>query len=439
MPNFQPGKKKKRKSGGSLFDRLVSTPTANVFNALDNKKTAGSLAEAIEKQAAVQKAQALQKSGIATDPFTALQQQLFGAANTIDVAATPLEQLKQIAQSQVAAQYDPQIKALMGQTAVHSNRARRNEKTARDMYGAAAKDYLSQLPDITAQYAAEDADTNARYDQAQQQMNAEYQKNAGAQDAVLKHLGITAAAPDASQQSKDDQAYFQNQSELDQQNALNALAQQQGAQTDYTRNLGNNARMAGENTAQGIESDLQDYLTQSDAQLSGLQSGKANAISALLAQLQQQDAQRVQTQQQQQFDNMMKLYNFQLDATKAANSSAGGSGGGFGAGQGLSGITSGLQGANNYLASVYPDQPILASHLMSQLNDVLSNKDVVNGKFVLDPGNPSLGQSPKYSDVGQEYMMDLLKRQFEQQGGQYNTGDLNATMNALLAYLGKLR
>jgi hypothetical protein len=50
-----------------------------------------------------------------------------------------------------------------------------------------------------------------------------------------------------------------------------------------------------------------------------------------------------------------------------------------------------------------------------------------------------MGKAPKYSDVGQEYMMDLLRREFEKEQGRYGTGDINATMAALQAYLGKLR
>jgi hypothetical protein len=432
-PQVPKSKKKgsKKKSSSSIFNLPVS---------LGQPATqASSLAEAIERQAANQKLQAQQKSGlVSTDPFQLLQQQLFGAANNINVAATPLDQLRQLAQQQVAAQYDPQISALRSDAQVHSKRGAQSAKTARDMYGALAKDTLSQLPGLTEQFKAEDDATNQRYDQAQQQMQGEYDQQAAQQDAVLKRLGVQAASQDASQQSKDDQAYFQNQSEMDQQNAQTALQQQQEAQSDYTQNLGNNAKMAGENTAQDIMGQLQDYLLQNGDQQQSLNASKTSAVAALLAQLQQQDAQRVQTQSQQQFDNMMKLYQYQLDATKA-DSSLSGAASGFGAGTGSSGLTTGLTGAQNYLASQYPDQPILAKNLMEQLNNVLSNKDVVNGKFQLTPGDPSMGKSPTYSDVGQQYMEDLLRSQFAKQGGRYSTGDINSTIAALEAYLGKLR
>lgn len=429
FPGDKKSKKKKSSSsgggGGGLLSSLVPS---------------GSLAEAVEKQAAIQKGQAQQKSGLTStgDPFQMLQDQLFNAVNSINVAPTPLEQLRQMATQQVAAQFDPQIDALSSEITSKSKRGKQSQKTARDMYGALAQDYLSELPAMTQQFAAEDEAANARYDQAQQQMQGEYDEQAAQQAAVLKRLGVQAASQDASKGAMEDQAYFQNQSELDQQNALSQLDQQQMAQTNYQQNLGSNAKMAGENTAQEIGAMLEDFLTKANSQMTSLEGQKGSAIEALLSQMQAQDQANIDKQRQQEFDNQMKLYNFQLAAQKAMGSESqnaspfGGSGGAAG-----SGLTTGLAGAQNYLASQYPEQPIMASNLMEQLNDVLSNKEVTQGKFVLEPGDDL--HAPKYSDVGQEYMMDLLRREFEQEGNRYNTGDINATMNALLAYLGKLR
>jgi hypothetical protein len=105
--------------------------------------------------------------------------------------------------------------------------------------------------------------------------------------------------------------------------------------------------------------------------------------------------------------------------------------------------TSGLPGAQNFLAQAYPDSPVLAGHLMDQLNDVLANKQVTQGKFILDPGDPQSGIAPKYSDVGQEMMMDLLRREIEKENqatpGRYGDADINNAIKALQYYLGKVR
>lgn len=433
-------KKKKAKKGPSILDKMLAPVMEIAFNP---GKQADTLAEAIEKQAAAQMRAARQKEAEAagiTDPFMALQQQLFSAVNGIDIQPTPLEQLRAIAEGQVDAQFDPVINALKNEVNTKKGRAKRSQGEAREMYGALAKDYLSQLPELTQQFAAEDSAANQRYDQAQAQMEAEYKQNADQQNALLKQLGIQAAAPDASQQAMEDRAYFKNQMELDQQSNLAALNEQQVAQQDYQRNLGNTAKMAGENLAQDIGQQLADYLSGAESQMTQLVGQKSSTMQALLAQLQQQDAQRATQARQQEFDNMMKLFNFQLGAQKAMmdgqESQPGGGSTMFGA---PGTLTTGLSGAQNFLASKYPDQPILASSLMEQINDVLANKEVKEGKFVLDPGNPSMGKAPRYSDVGQEFMIDLLRREFEKEGDRYSAGDINATIDALLAYLGKLR
>ncbi len=127
-----------------------------------------------------------------------------------------------------------------------------------------------------------------------------------------------------------------------------------------------------------------------------------------------------------------------MDAAKAAGSGSGASGA-----EGLFKGTSGLSGAQNFLAQQYPESPIIAGNLMEQLNDVLSNKQVTQGKYQLEPGDPSTGKAARYSDVGKEYMMDLLRNEIEKenqsQPGRYGSGDVNNAINALLAYLGKLR
>lgn len=429
----KPAKKKKKSSGGGTSWIEKALHPTDVLN-FSTKDQTGSLAEIIEKQAASQKHQAQAAAAPGMNPYQSLQDQLFAAVNGVQPQTTPLAQLQQMANQQVSAQFDPMIQALIGTMKSTQSRGQHNEKQARQMYGDMSKDFLAQLPDLTAQFQQEDAATNARYDQAQQQMKGEYDKQAADQNAVLQRLGIQAAQPDASQQSRDDQAYFQNQTELDQQSAMTAQNQQQDTALNYQRDLGSNAIMAGENTAQDIASQLNDYLTQSQGQLNGLRAQKQSGIAALLSQMQQQDAQNAESQRQKEIDNMMAMFNFQLSAQKAGDSAAKDSGA-----SSLFKGTSGLPGASNYLAEHYPDQPMLASNLMEQLNNVLANPDVSKGKYVLDPGNPALGKSPKYSDVGQQYMEDLLRHEFEKQGNRYSTGNINDTIAALEAYLGKLR
>lgn len=412
-------------------------PGAKINPLTGSIEAAPSLSEALERQAATQsalaRAQGATTAPMASDPIANLMKQFMGQYNSINVAPTPLEELQRIANQQVAAQFDPLIQALTTQMTQKGQRAQRSQGEARQMYGDLSKDFLAQIPMMTQQFAAEDQETNARYDNAQKQLQDMYGQQSKAQDAVLQQLGIQAAAPEASQQAQDDQKYFQGQMELDQQGAMNALNQQQMAAQNYQKNLGDTTRIAGENTAQDIQRMLEEYMDQAQPQLMGLQSQRSGALNSLLSQLQAQDADRVASQEKQQFDQLMALSRFQLDAANAQARNAGR--------QTSDMITSNLGQAQNFLGQQYPEQPKLASSIMEQLNDMLANPEVVNGKFILDPGDPALGQKPTYSDVGQERMIDILRREFEQenmnQPGRYQNQDINNAIQALMVYLGK--
>lgn len=452
-----------------------SAATSPLATGLDlgGTSAAGSLAEALERQGAVQRRMSeenvtnvfgpgsnqlsqmpVPQQMPQSDPVGDLLKGLFQNYNSINVAPTPLEQLQKMAEQQVGAQFDPVIAALTQQMGQKQKRGKASQSEARQMYGDLATDFLSQLPQITQQFAAEDAATNQRYDNAQQQLQDMYGQQSKAQNAVLQNLGIQAAAPDASAQAKADQQYFQGSMESEQQAALNALQQQELAQSNYQQNLGNTTRVAGENTAQDIGRMLEDYMDTANTQMTGLKGQRGSALSTLLQQLQSQDASRVSNEEQQQFQNMMALSNFQLDAARLnADTEAQrmnmllkqqdmmnqGSGGQDQLFKG----TSANSGALNFLSQMYPDQPIMASNLMTQINDVLANEDVVKGKYVLNPGDPALGKGPTYADVDQNYINNLLRREFEQENmqnpGRYSPADVANAIDALMAFMGKLR
>lgn len=432
--DFQQKKIEERKKAAKRKKQANANPKTT--QKLSTSSPAGSLAEAIERQANAQKKQAQAKSGVAaSDPISSMMNDFMQQYNSINVPTTPIEQLRKMAESQVGAQFDPMIELLKNQMGQKQATGKRSMGEARDMYNALSSDFLGQIPELTQQFAAEDKETNSRYDSAQSQLQSMYGDQSKQQDAVLKQLGIAAAAPEASAQANTDQKYFQGQMETDQQASLNALNEQQLAAQNYQQNLGDTTKVAGENTAQDIRQQLADYMDQANQQMGGLQSQRGAALATLLQQMQGQDADNAAKQEQQQFDNLLAMSRFQLDAAKAQGKA--------GASDSLFKGTSGLPGAQNYLAQQYPDSPIIASNLMSQLNDVLKNKDVANGKFMLTPGDPALGKSPTYSDVGQEKMMELLRAEIakenQSQPGRYNTADINNAIAALQAYLGKVR
>lgn len=475
--DYQKKKIEERKQKAKQEADAASGSSLSAALDLGGNSAAGGLAEALERQAAVQRRMSesdptgaslsggmlsqmpidIPQTQQQADPMQGLIASLMQQANSINVAPTPLEELQRIANQQVSAQFDPVIAALQQQMDTKQKRGKESQGQARDMYNALGDNLVAQLPQITQQFAAEDAATNSRYDNAQRQLQDMYGQQSQQQQQVLQSLGIQAAAPDASAQANTDQKYFQGQMESEQQAALNALAEQELAQSNYQTNLGNSSRMAGENTAQDIGRMLEDYMDQAGTQMTGLQGQRGSALSALLQQLQGQDAARVQQEEQQQFQNLMALSNFQLDAQRLSsqnemdnlnyqlklqqmmNDGAGGGGGDDSLFKGMMGNS----GAANFLSQLYPEQPILASGLLSQIDDVMRNEDVVRGKYVLDPGDPSLGKGPTYADVDQNYISNLLRREIEQENiqnpGRYGSADIANAIDALMAYLGKMR
>jgi len=405
------------------------------------------IADAIRQQAEVQAQLAKQKKtsksslvgtgGVADDPLSQLMQQI----QSINVAATPYEQLMSQAQGSAGAQYDPMIQQLTSEIQRTTKRGKANQAEAKGMYNALAQDIAGEMPQITQQMAQASKETQNRYDQTQQALQGEYDEQAAQQSALYRKLGIQAAAPEASQQAMDDQAYFQQQSQNDEAAAMQLLNEMKNADVSYNRQSADNTRLAGVNTAQDIGAQLEDYLQTAGGQMAGLQAGKESAIQAMLAQLQQQDAQRMAQAEETEYDRLMDMFNLQLKMQQMSDDRASKAG----ANQLFKG-TNGPAGASNYLSEIYGGGSETATGLMDMLNSVMENPAVMAGKY--DTGQTDQYGKPIMNQVTDAYMQKLLKDkiQSEQPSAltfgltpEYSSADINNAIAALMAYQGKLK
>jgi hypothetical protein len=365
---------------------------------------------------------------------------------------TPMEELRRQAELSAGRQFDPVIDSLKNEMSGTKKRAARNQDTARSMYGDNAKDILAQIPNITNEMSQASQATEARYNEAQEALQGQYNQQAQQQAELFKQLGIQAAAPEAGRQAMEDQAYFQNQSNLDKQSAMDVLSSYGATDRQYTRDTAANTRLAGENTAQDIGFQLEDYLQAAQGQMGSLQQQRATGIEQALMQLMGMDSQRVQSGQQMEFQRQMAMAQLQMQMQKMEQDRefkmmdlfTRGSGGGGSSDQLFKG-TSGLSGASNYLAEQYgPNNTFTTNQIMNSINDVISHPDVIAGKYVNPdlPGNYGEGAT---TPVTQEYMIDLLRQRMMQGdpnkafNTSFNSGDINHAINALLAYSGGLR
>ncbi|MFE1145190.1 hypothetical protein [Streptomyces rochei] len=410
----------------------------------DTSGTANSLADAINRQAAAQARQAQQKSGlVSTEPEVDPFQQLMDQIQGINVAPTPYEQLLAQATGSAGAQYDPLIKQLEAEMSRTKQRGAANQQEARDMYGALAKDIAAQMPDITNQMAAATKETENRYNQTQQQLKSQYNDQAAEQAALYKQLGIQAATPEASQQAMEDQTYFQNQSQSDEAAALQMLQEMKNADVSYNQQTSNNTRLAGENVAQDIAAQLEDYLQTAGGKLTGLKSGRESTIQAMLAQLQQQDAQRVAQQEETEYDRLMDMFNLQLKMQEMQNDQANRAAQLQRSNQLFKG-TNGPSGASNYLSEIYGGgDTFTSSAIMDAINDVMADPAVIAGSYQSDQKDQY--GNPIQTKVTDQYMMDLLRRRMSGEGqgplsgSEFSNMDMNNAINALMAYMGKLK
>lgn len=432
---------------GSIIDALNAQGGVNGL--MDPGGTANSLQRLIDQQIQGQRDAAknqlppgfgvLKLPQQQMDPLQLLQQQLFSQINSIPSYLTPLEQLRKQAEQQMSAQYDPMIQMLQQNISQTTKRGKQNETDAKNMYGSLAQDLASQIPGITNQMRqAQDEATN-RYAQAQQQTQQDYSQQAQQQQQILNNLGLQSAQQAAGAQSASDQNYFQNQEQLSKQQALDALQQQGTADQSYQQNISNSANMAGTNAVADLQRQLEDYLGQANTQLGGLQAQKSSGIEALLQQLQSQNQQNAATQRQNQIDNLMKMFNFQLDTQKEMDKNSQ---------QKNSSIfqgTSGPTGAANYLAeSMGGNRVNTEQQILKLINDTMADQNVIAGKHpqLDDKGkvvnDPMTGKPVTIQNTDQ-YLEDLLRNKMESSPGGYSTSDINSAINALLAYLGKLR
>lgn len=406
-----------------------------------------SIADVIRQQAAAQAKQAGSSSGLVdtgnlsqgpADPLSQLMEQI----NNIRVQSTPMELLMQQAQGSAGAQFDPLIAELQGQMSATQNRGKANQGQAKQMYGDLATDIAAEMPQITNQMAAASKETQNRYDSTQAALQGEYSKQAEAQNALFQKLGIQAAAPEASQQGMEDQTYFQNQMQSDETAALQLLSEMKNADVSYNRQSSDNTRLAGVNAAQDIGAQLENYLQQAGGKLSGLKAGRESAIQSALAQLQQQDAQRIDSEEDQQYDRLMDMFNLQLKMQEMQ--------GGAADQNALFKGTNGPSGAANFLGEQYGGGDTYSSNaIMDAINDIMQSKEAVEGNY--DAGQKDAYGNPILTKTTDAKLQDMLRRRMSDEGQsdtsslllggptQFSSADINNAIAALMAYQGKLK
>lgn len=238
---------------------------------------------------------------------------------------------KNQAETSVNAQFNPIINQILAQQKQTQGRANTNKTEIGNLYQGAQQSIK-----------ADSAAAGQRYDQAQHQSNqlytdernriaAGYAADAAAQRAEAKRLGTEALGTnEAIAKQTADRQFSDQMGSQQQQSDFNALGTQGQATQDYNTAIGNATKAEGI-TAQGdIMKQLQDYMTQSNSDLTNTRSQQAGSINDLMLKLAdsgyQRDAQNTQFQYQQQrdavgdntnlYDRQLQMLNQQLQAAQ---------------------------------------------------------------------------------------------------------------------------
>lgn len=242
---------------------------------------------------------------------------------------------KKEATQSVSAQYDPIIQQIMGMQKQTQGRAATNRAAVGDLYTGAVNDINAQSAVGQKQYDQAQAQSKQLYSDERDRIAAGYAADAASQRAEAKKLGTEALGmgteASISQQNNDKQFADQMQSQqmLAQNNAFEQ--QQQGA-AQYDRSIATATGQEGRNAQQDIMKQLEDYMSQSNSDLTNTRAQEAGSISDLAMKLAQsgydRDAQNAQFQYQQQRDYMGDSQNLlknqqdallaQLDAAQKA-------------------------------------------------------------------------------------------------------------------------
>lgn len=321
------------------------------------------------------------------------------------------------ANAQASAQYDPVIAQLRSQMQNASTRANRYKGEIGDMFSALSSNLEGDIPKVQQTYEQTKGNTQGVYDQLQQSISNQYNQSMGEQEAMMKRLGIEAAASDPQniQRQQRDRDYFLNRAKTDsatQQSALNT--QEQGA-VDYTRQGSQIARSEGTSRQANLMSQLQEMLNQYEGQIGANETAKQQASHTALFQLQQQLADRAQKSAQQDFTNYLntmqlgrQMRNDEFNQSKVKAP---------GAVKSPADVASRVMGMG-----VSPDS---AQSIQNTFMNAVGNDDLI--KAGIDPGSGA--------NMSKEALAARIVEQGRQQG--LSQQEINALQIAALEYFGR--
>lgn len=205
------------------------------------------------------------------------------------------------------AQYDPLIAQLQSQMGSARNRANRNRTEVGNMFGALSTDLQGDIPEIQQMYAEDKGESQAMFDQLQQQTKDQYAASAADQQAMMERLNIEAAAPEVMAEQNRDRNYFTQLAARDAAVEQTALGKEERAAVNYTQQGSQIARSEGTQRQADIMAQLADLLGQYEGQIGAQKAAKNSTYLSTLYGMQNESQQNALQSAQRDFENQISL------------------------------------------------------------------------------------------------------------------------------------
>jgi hypothetical protein len=208
--------------------------------------------------------------------------------------------------------YEPSLDYLDSQSSQAKSRNRNNDAALRDMYGGLVKSIRGDASNISNNYNGSIGEVANGTRQAVGAVDNTYDQSANEMMAMLKHLGIEAAAPDTLRQNTRDEAFFKNMISTQGKSVADMLRSQRAGALEYNTAQSNISRQSGVDARAQNKLSLEDTLNQ----IMGRKADLETQINGQAASMQQSATDSMLKQMQAQQDDQMKQARLALDTAK---------------------------------------------------------------------------------------------------------------------------
>lgn len=217
--------------------------------------------------------------------------------------------------------YQPTLDYLTGQGKQARTRSTANDRALSSMYGGLAANIQGQDRAINAQYAGAKNSVNTATEQGVNAVDQNYDSAAREQAAMMKQLGIQAAAPDVLKEGTNDEAFFKSLMQSSGNAANTMLEENRVSEQDFNRAQANISRQSGADARSENRLQLGDILSQiggkkADIMTTVNQQAASMQSAAVEQRLEAQKQAAAALQQDRQF--AMQQANYGLQAQTAA-------------------------------------------------------------------------------------------------------------------------